>query len=387
MSDTPRHLPTAYLRAFVTLLVLAHHAVIAYLPGLPPVRPFHEPPLLWSAFPVVDPHQPCAGFGLFVLLNEQFFMALMFLLSGLFVAPRLRRKGAARFLSDRARRLGLPFVASILLLAPLAYYPSYRLAGGDPSLIAFARTWTSLPTWPAGPAWFLWVLLAFDSLAAALHRWNPDALDALAERAGRAATKPMGSFWGFVAATTVGYLALALPLGVERWLALGPFTVQGCRIALYALYFVAGLAIGAHGVDRGLLAADAGLVRRGRLWGLFALLGLILGGASLGAAGTLAGNVVGGIGYALSAASISAWLLALVIGRARQPKPLWDRLAQLAFGMYLTHYIANSFLQWAMLPAPLPGAVKGVIVFAAVIALSAGATAVLRRIPALRAIL
>ncbi len=48
----------------------------------------------------------------------------MFFLSGLFVWHSLERKGAARFLGDRARRLGVPFVAAFLVLAPMAYYPS-----------------------------------------------------------------------------------------------------------------------------------------------------------------------------------------------------------------------------------------------------------------------
>src|SRR5215467_13007348 len=43
------------------------------------------------------------------MFNDTFFMALMFLLSGLFVWPSLERKGSARFLRDRTLRLGVPF--------------------------------------------------------------------------------------------------------------------------------------------------------------------------------------------------------------------------------------------------------------------------------------
>ena len=43
------------LRAFVTLLVVAHHAVLAYHPyAPPPASSLTAPPMLWMAFPVVD---------------------------------------------------------------------------------------------------------------------------------------------------------------------------------------------------------------------------------------------------------------------------------------------------------------------------------------------
>ena len=46
-----------------------------------------------------------AGFDLVVLLNDSFFMAFMFLISGWFVRDSLERKGPAIFLRDRAWRL------------------------------------------------------------------------------------------------------------------------------------------------------------------------------------------------------------------------------------------------------------------------------------------
>ena len=43
------------LRAFVILLVLSFHSVLAYLQFLPAAPfPFDSPPYLWRAFPIVD---------------------------------------------------------------------------------------------------------------------------------------------------------------------------------------------------------------------------------------------------------------------------------------------------------------------------------------------
>ncbi len=105
--------------------------------------------------------------------NDLFFMSLMFFLSGLFVWHALTTKGAARFLRDRLLRLGLPFVVAAGVLAPLAYYPTYLQISGHTGLAGFWHQWLLLGNWPAGPAWFIWVLLTFDCIAALLFVLAP----------------------------------------------------------------------------------------------------------------------------------------------------------------------------------------------------------------------
>ena len=110
-----------YLRAFVTLLVVAHHSAIAYATFAPPVAPsLAAQPRWWQAFPIVDP-QKWAGASAIVGFNDTFFMALMFLISGLFVWKSIQRKRVAGFLRDRSLRLGIPFVIATAVVAPLAY--------------------------------------------------------------------------------------------------------------------------------------------------------------------------------------------------------------------------------------------------------------------------
>src|SRR5215472_9435266 len=162
-----------YLRAFLVVLVVAHHAVLAYHPyAPPPPASLVAQPRFWQAFPVVDTHRSTA-FALFVGFNDTFFMSLMFFLSGVFVWNSLQRKGTPLFIGDRLRRLGLPFLIAVVLLAPLAYFPAYLEGATNPSLGAFWSQWRSLGTWPAGPAWFIWVLLAFDCVAAGLFALSP----------------------------------------------------------------------------------------------------------------------------------------------------------------------------------------------------------------------
>ena len=123
-----------YLRAFITLLVLAHHAALAYDPfAPPPASALNGPVRWWQAFPILDP-QRWTGFALFASFNDIFFMALMFFLSGMFVWKSLQRKGSGQFLRDRALRLGLPFIVAAAVVAPLAYYPAYLQTGAGGAL-------------------------------------------------------------------------------------------------------------------------------------------------------------------------------------------------------------------------------------------------------------
>src|ERR1700733_4124635 len=111
-------------RTFITLLVLANHAAVAYTA----FGRFYPNHYLWSSAPIVDT-QRWIGFNILTLFNDAFFMSLMFFLSGLFIWPSLRRKGVGNFLRARALRLGLPFLALIFMLMPIAYYASFKLTG------------------------------------------------------------------------------------------------------------------------------------------------------------------------------------------------------------------------------------------------------------------
>src|ERR1700710_2601274 len=94
-------------RTFTTLLVVIHHSVVNF-----------------TFFGNGDRIR-WLGFDLVVLVNDSFFMAFMFLLSGLLVHDSLSRRGPAGYLRSRAWRLGVPLLISIFVLIPIAYYASF----------------------------------------------------------------------------------------------------------------------------------------------------------------------------------------------------------------------------------------------------------------------
>jgi len=305
----------------------------------------------------------------------------MFFLSGLFVWPSLKRKGTAVFLKQRFLRLGVPFVASVVVLAPLAYYATYLLTGADPRLSAFLRTWVSLKNWPGGPAWFLWLLLAFDCVAAALFLLMPRAVEWAGRFWRKDGVRPVLFYFALAALSAAVYIPMVHAYGEDGWSSFGPFVYQTSRLLHYLLYFLVGVCVGAAGIGDGLLARRGRLARRWLLWGgvmLIAYAGVL--------AVFLAGQYLAAeIGFALSCAASSFFLIAVFLrfdfGNGAVARRLWNSLSENAYGIYLVHYIFVIWLQFALLKLVLPGAAKGFLVFAGAVALSWMAVAALRRAP------
>jgi peptidoglycan/LPS O-acetylase OafA/YrhL len=380
-----------YLRAFLVVLVVAHHAVLAYFSFAPPAPASLIPqPRWWQAFPVFDSHKwsgaaPFAGF------NDLFFMSLMFFLSGVFVWQGLVRKGSANFLRDRELRLGLPFIASVVVLAPLAYYPTFLQthAGG---FTAFCRQWISLGTWPAGPAWFVWVLLAFDCLAAGLFAIAPRWGEALGRALAGVSRRPIPMFVTVIVVSAVTYIPMALVFTPIAWAAWGPFTFQTSRILHYLAYFLIGVGMGAWGVNRGFLSSDGKLARRWPLWVGAAVVSFLADSTVWVIAMTQhpqskAWATGVDAGFVLSCAASSFAFLALFLRFAKSRTPILDSLNANSYAIYVLHYAFVSWLQYALLPSSIPGFARFAIALAGALVLSWITAIAIRRIPAVARIL
>jgi peptidoglycan/LPS O-acetylase OafA/YrhL len=376
------------LRAIVIVLVLAFHSVLAYLNFLP-AHPFafDAPPYLWRSFPIVDTAR-FMGFDLFCAWLDVFLMSFFFMLSGLFVWPSLERKGAWTFLSDRLLRIGVPFLVVAFLLMPVAHYPSYLQTAAEPSIAAFWRHWLGLPFWPSGPMWFLWPLLLWDVLAATLYPLLARHRDAVLRISTYARRHPGRFLVGFVLASAIAYVPLALIFGPSGWAQRGPFSFQLSRPLHYLLYFFAGAAIGACGIERGLLAADGPLVRRWPAWLAAALASFVLWLAVMSqivadpTGSPIAWQIAAALTFVLACFSSCCFVFAASLRFAQFRTRIGDSLKDNAYGMYLAHYLFIVWLQFAMLATSLPAILKASVVFTGTMALSWAASAALRRLPA-----
>jgi surface polysaccharide O-acyltransferase-like enzyme len=364
-------------RTFITLLVLLHHSVVNY-----------------TYFGAGDKMR-WLGFDLVVLFNDSFFMACMFLISGLFVHDSLTRKGPAIFLRDRAWRLGIPFLLSIFVLMPLAYYPTflrYHLPGTtDFNFFHFWWRTLTVGPWPSGPAWFLWVLLALDLIAAAVWSVAPGILKTFGRLIAGLRNRPRTAFIAFLVVSVASYLPLHLAFGDGSWLEPGhyPLPIQTSRILLYPAYFFTGIGIGMISLRAGLLAEDGEFAKRWPVWLGFAAMFyaaiLILVYAHHNWVNfnspPLSWKTAYGLAFSMYSAAMAFTVLAIYLRSAQFSLSLLDAMRPSAYGIYLVHYIFIIWLQYAVYDYSWPAVIKFAIVFTGTLAGSWALVLALRKIP------
>jgi glucans biosynthesis protein C len=375
------------LRGVVILLVVAFHSVLAYLGSRPRTQaPFDAPPYHWRAFPILDSER-WFGFDLFCASQYVYLMHFMFFLSGLFVWSSLQRKGTMRFLYDRVLRLGVPFVLGVYLLMPVAHYPVYLVTAVDPSWSGFWAHWIALPFWASGQLWFLWVLLAFNIVAAALLSAAPRTGAFLGRLSAKAGDHPGRYFLALVAISALAYLPLASAFRPWQWVQWGPFALQPSMTLHYVVYFFAGIGVGAFGIERGLLGSAGMLAKRWPLWvaGAFGafLLWIIPTALSVNGWDTAVPGlqIIADLGLVLSCAGISFGLAAVFVRFATERWPGFDSLSDHAYGIYLVHYVYVIWLQYFLLGVALFAIAKAAIVFTATVILSWVTAAAVCRVP------
>jgi peptidoglycan/LPS O-acetylase OafA/YrhL len=370
-SATPRNFALDHARSFLTLVVVLHHAVIAY------TYFGHTDPKSWIGFDVI------------VTATDSFFMAAFFFLSGLFVWPSLSHKSTGAHLRDRLLRLGLPFAIAAVTVIPLAYYAIALRSNPDLTFTAFWWKTVTVGPWPSGPVWFVWVLFAYDLLATVLYRLSPSVIDPINRLSEQCLNRPARFFLFLLAVTAIVYVPALIYFSPSRWFEFGPFSVQASRILLYAAYFFIGAGIGAANLNLGVLSADGrlaksrwgwmvtGLAFYGLMWVMIYIKREILGNPDTLPIWYLAI-------YGLLFVTFSAAILFAILGFFLGSKRSWNMLNRMqgdAYGIFLVHYPIVLWLQYWLFDYDLPAIVKATIAFVLTVILSWGVTAALRKIP------
>ena len=349
------------LRAALTALVLFHHTAIVY--GATGGWYYHElapGPALSSQL-----------LSYFCAVNQSFFMGLFFLIAGYFTPAAVERKGAWRYLRERAIRLGLPLLFFALALSPLTIALAQTAAGRSiPATLAWLWTHRDIEN---GPLWFAQALLIFSALYLAARAAVPAffALD------GRPPPFPSNGALA-LAALGVGAAAFALrlvwPIGAQ------PLGLQLGFFASYVLLFAAGCAWARWPT------LDAAPDRQRRLWRIVARIALPLMPVAVILARfvpALRGDIFGG--WNAQAAIYALWepfvawglILALLHGfrlRFATLGPWGAALARRAYAVYVIHppVLVGIAISWREVPAPalLKFAITGAATCAACFALA-----------------
>jgi surface polysaccharide O-acyltransferase-like enzyme len=336
------------LRSFITLLVIAHHAALAYTD----FASFNPAAYILSTHPVVDRHRWTVLDG-FAAFNDTFFMPLMFLISGLFTLTALRRKGASSFLSDRFHRLFIPFLIAVTLLMGIAYYPAYLLSAKPPGIYNYLLDFFTVEAWPVGPPWFIWVLFLFNIMIIPLAPFLAKTGRHLQPMAAKRPAKVLV----FCTLTALIYVPAAMFFGPFTWTGLGPFDFQKSRLLLYFGYFLAGAVIGLTDFDRDLFSRESRFVKSWPIWIAGSITAFMLQ-IFVFPAGTLHLLI-----FALTTAITSLAFLAIFKAAANGNHQFWRSLSANAYGMYLTHYIFIVWCQYALMNVDWTAGIKFLVTF------------------------
>ena len=170
-----------------------------------------------------------------------------------------------------------------------------------------------------------------------------------------------------------------------NWTQFGPFSFQTSRILHYLVYFLIGIAIGAYGIERGILGEGGNLARWWWLWTIAAV--VVFGIASavfIAAATTKAASpswqAFADFFFTGTCGTTTLAVLAVFVRFVKKSRTILDSLRDNAYGMYLIHYAFVSWIQYAFLKTHLSGVAKGAVVFLTVVALSWVTSSALRRI-------
>jgi surface polysaccharide O-acyltransferase-like enzyme len=369
------------MRTFAVILVLFHHAIIAYTTF---ASINWENPIATSS-PVVNEHR-WPGFDLMVAFNEMYFMPLLFFISGIFVWQSMARRGVRKYLGSRLTRLGIPFVIGVLFLMPVAYYPAQlqvgSITGVDSSYGAFWLGMVRSGFGTAGPLWFLWLLLVFNILAAFLHRVTPLNGSFIKERLTGVVGRPAAFFGTVIGISIVIYMPLAIIIGPLEWIGIGPFNAQAGRILLYLTYFLTGTVIGVCGFDYSRFKSDGPLARRWWLWLAAGLMSFIVFIIMFVVVSPGDRTIFSEIAFAVCCGATVFGFTGLFLRFAKRRVRILDSLSDNAYGIYIVHYVFVTWLQYLLLGNSLAPIVKGIVVFPCTLVLSWGVVAAIRRIPA-----
>jgi len=300
-----------------------------------------------------------------------FAMQVFFVTAGFSAALLLERRGPRGLLSNRWRRIFLPFIAAWIVLAPLtrAAYQFARNAASDQSIQAGIEAvlrgnwlvWTKIYH-----LWFLPALFFFTLLALGCHTMVRAAGPRVSRALSAASRRFFKSPWRALLLTLVLAVVVVPPYVFGESVA--KYGWKG--IALFG-YFVLGWLLYRQ---RDLLPS---LARQSWLLIVIALLAvpatIWATRLRLFAYGDIEPFVglVAGFGNALIAACMTFGLLGLVQAKADQPSSLWRYFSEASYWIYLVHFpfvlVVGGALSVISMPAVIKYVLTLIIVFPIVV--------------------
>ena len=334
------------LRIYLTILVIFHHAALAYGGGG-----------AWyiGRDPMTDEISPIL-LSLFNIINQSYFMSAFFLLAGYFTPPSLERKGIKQFLIDRLIRLAIPILVFSTLIINLNGYILNTLYKGKPFLLRL--------DYDPGHLWFLQGLLVFALVYIVYKALSKGKTESVFQFFRETFPPDKALFISIAVLTFFTFLVrCAFPVG--EW-TLG---IQPAHFVHYIFCFYAGILAYRGDWFRRLSKGQA------RRWGIMSLMVIplilvmmVLGGV-LESDANLAKFLGGPYWQALVYIAWEAFLMVGIIvfliyffrERINQTGPLAKSLAANVYTIYIVHATILFSLQILLMPVNIPTLFKFLI--------------------------
>jgi glucan biosynthesis protein C len=226
------------LRAFIILLVVFYHVLMAYV--IYPVIPmFIHNRFIHSIQSYHSEGEKLFFLTLLLVVNAPTMMSIMFFIAGYFALAPLIKKGTNQFLKDKSVRLGIPFVLGTTILAPLAGFIAYYSQGNRMNYFAYWFLQFFGPDqFSQYQFWFLGVLLLFFLVLGLIFLIGRDRISSIRTKTGR----PSPLFFTLFTATTTGsYFVVNLFYPAEAFAQLYVLQFQTVVFLVYAAYFLFGI--------------------------------------------------------------------------------------------------------------------------------------------------
>ncbi len=384
MNDEKRIIFLDTLKAFIIILVVFYHVLMAYI--LYPIIPM----AIQNRFFHSSQYYYSEGEKLFFLIlllvvNAPTMMSIMFFIAGYFALAPLIKKGCGQFLKDKAIRLGLPFVVGTTFLAPLAAFLASLARGTRINYFAYWLLRFFRPEeFSQYHFWFLGVLLLFFLVLGFLFLIFRTTLSSINTRPG----KPSRLFFvGFSAATTGLYFVVNLVYPEEAFTQWYVLQFQAVVFLVYAAYF----AFGVYAYTREWFIE--GYKPRTGPWAVCYLVSTMLYLSTLLYRHTGAGRDTMVLKLAddffLNVSILSALFMLLAFFRKylNGGSPLWKGVSRSSYSTYLSHFLVVFGVVYFSRDVPLATLPKFLMQLLLGLFLSWGTGYLLTKVPILKKVL
>lgn len=288
---------------------------------------------------------------------HSFRMPLFFMVAGFFAHMVISRSGKKYFISQRVKRIGVPFVIGVLLLVPLTLWPfhfyNFHYVQQLSLEAAIKRSMGQMLKWNGlAHLWFLYYLLFFYAVSVLFCRLKEKFSPAVPK-------KEKHLSWLMLLAALIVFTGILLLFRIES-----PAVYTGIKpdliyICYYGFFYCGGWMMQPHPKTIPSLAAKS--------WPLF-LTGFLLSFIFL--LDAVVGEEVKSILAAIQTFTLTAGITGLFIRHFSKPSKTWRYLSDAAYWVYLVHLVIVSSLQVYLLSTDIPGWLRFPVVLVVTVVLS-----------------